>query len=241
MHFSQVRWCMGLLLCLTGLGLFAWGAWPAGKRLSILMIRPAEMQLSFSGQAYTDGEGYATQTPITTAAILETRRLVLETPNFIRLEDQAEVNLGFIQHPVLNMGEEIEGLSNLFDTHHVSVEARLEIGGLQVEPSGTLIRPLAAGQAASFTWFLWADQVQSYEGTAWFYLRFRSKDGSTSSSWPLAAQRVELSSYSLLGLSGSLARRLGGMGVLSGLLLLTDWLVRRLSLRLGISSAEAAR
>jgi len=241
MHFPQIRWCVGLLLCLTGVCLLVWGAWPAGKRFSDLIIQPHEMQLPPSGQAFTDGQENASQKLKGATAILETRRLVLETPNFSRPGDPAEVRLEFNIDSAHDNDGQNRRFANLYETHHISAEARLEVGGLQVEPPGTLIRTLAPGQSVNFNWILWPEQGQTYEGTAWFYLRYMPKDGGSSSSWPLAALRVELSPVSLLGLSGPLTRRLGGMGVLVGLLLLADLLIRRLSLRLKVISSEAAR
>jgi hypothetical protein len=240
MRFHQVRWCMGLSLCLTGLALFTWGAWPAGKSQKVLLIQPGEMQIPLAGWAPAVWEGNVRDTPTTVPAILEVRRLALETPRFLRSGDAGEVRLEFSTDLSQKVDGEIAGLSNLYDTHQVAVEARLEMGGLQVDPSGTLTRPLEPGQTVKYTWILRPEQAQVYKGAAWFYLRFMPKDGSPSSDWPLAVQRIELYSTSLLGLTGRLARWLGGMGVLVGLLLLADLLTQRLHRRGGVESFQAA-
>lgn len=241
MHFHQVRWCVGLLLFLTGLSLFAWGAWPAGNRLSLLMVQPHEMQLALARQTPSGGGGTSKDITAAVPAILEVRRLALETPRFLRPGDPGTVRLVFTTDPGQAVDGKINGLSNLYDTHYVAVVVRLEMGGLAVDPSGTLTRPLAPEQPVSFQWALLPGQAPVYEGMAWFYLRFMPRDGSPSSDWPLAAQRIKLPSISLLGLSGRLMRWLGGVGALSGSLLLADLLVCPLQRRLGMSSTKAAK
>jgi hypothetical protein len=231
---------MGLLLCLTGLVLFGWGAWPAGKRQSVLILHPHEMQLALAGKAQSGSQETARDSRVAIPAILEMRRLVLETPGFLRPGDPARVRLGFRPDPDLSGDGNLDGLSNLYDTHFVAVEARLEIGGLLLEPSGTVHRPLAPGQSVDFEWVLLPEQALVYQGTAWLYLRFLPKDGSASSDWPLVAQRVKLTSISVLGLSGRLMRWLGGMGALSGVLLLVDLLFIYLKPRPGISASKVA-
>jgi hypothetical protein len=238
MHFRWVRWCMGLLLVMTGCILLALGAWPAGKKSSVLMIRSQEMQVDLPGQALSDGEGAIGQTQLAIPAILEARRLVLETPSFLRPGDADTVILEFTSDSNRITDGEIDGLTNLYDTHYAAVEARLEMGGLQVNPSGSLIRPLSPGQAIRFSWTLLPERAQIYEGTAWFYLRFLPKDGSSSRDWPLAAQRIELTSTSWLGWSGRTTRWLGGIVSLIGLLLIADRLLSYLQRWFNPSSAR---
>ena len=240
MHFHQVRWCTGLMLCLTGLVLFGWGAWPAGKRQSVLILHPHDMQLVFAGKTQSGSQETARDSRVAIPAILEVRRLVLETPSFLRPGDLARVRLGFKPDPDLSGDGNIDALSNLYDTHFIAVEARLEIGGLPLEPSGTVNRLLAPGQSVDFEWVLLPEKAPVYAGTAWFYLRFLPKDGSASSNLPLAAQRIKLTSTSVLGMSGRLMRWLGGMGALSGVLLLFDLLFSYLKPRPGISPSRDA-
>lgn len=230
MYFQQLRWRVGLFVSLLGLALFAWGAWPGGKQLRVLMLQPHDMQLALAGASPAAWEGNVSDLPAALPAILEVRRLALETPNFLRPGDEGRVRLEFTADPGLNLEGEMDELSDLYDTHHAAVKARLEMSGVRVDPPGSLTRPLAAGQAVSFSWVLVPDQERVYEGTVWFYMRFMPKDGSPSSEWPLAAQRVELSSKSIMGLSGRMARWLGGIGALAGILLLSDLRFSRLRL-----------
>jgi hypothetical protein len=210
---------------MIGLLVFTWGAWPVGKSLSVLMVQPGEMALFPAVQSQVDDQGSASHTSNTVPAILEARKLILETSSFLRPGDPGKVGLDFVVDPDIHFAANLDGLSNIFNTHLVLAEARLEMGGVLVEPSGTLSRPLAAGQTVSFQWDLLIEKAQVYEGTVWFYLRYMPMDGSPSSKWPLMAQRIELSSLSLWGLSGRLMRLLGGMGASLGLLLVSDGLV----------------
>jgi hypothetical protein len=224
MLFRKARHSLGVLTLLAGVILFAWGAWPSRKDVDTLVIYPGEMQIPISepGQAVDVQTLLSEQVDV--PAILEVRRLILEAPVYIQTGNRDFIRLEFMPEAVSPGMDEIQGLQDIYNTHLVAVEARLEMGGLEVEPAGTLTRSLLLGQSARFEWGLTPEQARVYEGTAWLYLRFMPKDGSPGNSWPVSAQRVEIRASTLLGLSGLQARMLGGAGTLLGLALASDFL-----------------
>lgn len=226
MLFQQVRRGFGLLLLCGGLILYAWGVWPAMNTSSNLTILPREMQLLGLGDDLTQ-----VSAPAAVPAVLEVRRLSLEAPVLLRVGDQGIVKLTFAPDTDTLRTGETGGLEDVFDNHLVVMEARLEIGGLEVRPTGTLSRPLEPAQAASFEWQLFPQQAGVYEGTAWFYLRFMTKDGSSGNSQPISAQRLEIRPSSWIGLTGPQARLAGGVGVLAGLFLTGKELLRLIRYR----------
>lgn len=226
MPLFKWRWSAGLLLCLAGLVIFTLGLWPADTVRQELAFTPEDMRLTLPGTS----ADVALEEPLypkdDSPAILEVRKLVLFTPSFIRLGDPARIRLEFIPDPEGEVGRNPGEHANLFDTHHVSGEARLEFAGLSVDPPGTQSRSLAAGEAAMFQWSVDSEEERNFAGTAWFYLRYIPKDGGEVSEWPLAALNVKLPSQSIAGLSGRQARWLGGTAVLAGLFLVVDLLMR---------------
>jgi hypothetical protein len=224
MLFQKVRHSLSVLSLLTGVILFAWGAWPSRKDIHALVIYPREMQMTISGSAQAVDEQTPLSEQVNVPAILEVRRSILEVPVSIQTGNQGFIRLVFMPEAVSTGTSETQGLQDIYSTHVVAVEARLEMGGLEVDPAGTLTRPLFLDQAVHFEWNLIPMQAGVYEGTVWLYLRFMPKDGSPGHSWPVSVQRVEIRACSLLGLSGLQARRMGGAGTLLGLVLASDLL-----------------
>src|SRR5574341_1765268 len=96
-------------------------------------------------------------------AIPESRRLTLEYPPKIRAGDSDVIRLtlevdalGNVTPTAEVQGNVITGqtvqIPNLYDTHNVIAEARLDIAGLEVRPSDVISEPLAPGQSATFYW-----------------------------------------------------------------------------------------
>ena len=217
-----------MVLGLAGLVIFCVGSWPMNVKTHALTLTPEDMRLNLPEIAPPEALEDPSISQDVTPAILEIRKLVLYTPGFIRPGDPARIRLDFIPDPEGEFGIYPGEHANLFDTHHVTGEARLEFAGLTVDPHGKQSRSLAAGETASFQWSVVADEERNFGGTAWFYLRFIPKDGGQDSEWPLAALKVDLPLLSIAGLSGRQTRWLGGTAMLAGLCLVMDLLIRRL-------------
>jgi hypothetical protein len=115
---------------------------------------------------------------------------------------------------------EVVKIPNLYETHNVIAEARLDMAGMEVQPSGTISEPLSQGQAVTFYWSVRPKESGNYEGTAWLHLRFVPKGGGEESSIPLSVQFIEIEAQSFLGfLNGGAARGVGVLGSVIGSIL----------------------
>ncbi len=159
-----------------------------------------------------------------TPAIQEQRQLTLEFPLVIRAGDADVIRLAFEMGDVgtLNPGG---SFPNVFGTHHVMVEARLEMPGVDIRPDTTISETLLPGQKVTFYWSVLPAEVGKYKGTVWFYLRFIPMQGGDEQRLALSAQQIDIEVTSILGIKADLARWLGVGGTLLGLFLAFPYLV----------------
>lgn len=161
-------------------------------------------------------------------AISEARRLTLEFPPVMRTGDSIRIRLqlelddrGNIVPTAVVEGNVVAGevvvIPNLYETHNVIAEARLDMAGMQVQPGGTISEPLLPGGSVTFYWSVRPEKSGKYEGTAWLHLRFMPKDGGQESRIPVSVQFLEIEATSFLGfLPGSTARGIGALGSVLG-------------------------
>jgi len=171
--------------------------------------------------------------------------LSLEYPAIIRAGDAERVilTLEVDEHghltPTAQVGGnvirgEIISIPNVYETHNLMAEARLDLAGMQVQPAGTVSETMLPGQKVVFFWSIRPEQVGNYKGTAWLYLRFIPKDGGPDLRQALSAQLIEIDAVTLLGLRGGPARWLGAFGTAVGAVLgfpliedVIQWLISR--------------
>lgn len=161
-------------------------------------------------------------------AIPESRRLTLEFPPSMRTGDSTRIRLqlevddrGNITPTAIVEGNIVTGevveIPNLYETHHVIAEARLDMAGMEVQPAGTISEPLSQGGSVTFYWSVHPEGTGKYEGTAWLHLRFVSKTGGEESRIPVSVQFLEIEARSFLGfLDGGAARGIGALGSVLG-------------------------
>ncbi len=160
-------------------------------------------------------------------ALPERRRLTLEFPPRIRAGDSDVVRLTLEVDDLGNVtptaeiggnvvtGKVIE-IPNLYDTHHVTAEARFDMAGMEISPPGLDSQPLAQGTSVTFRWSIHPEQVGDYRGTIWLYLRFVDKVSGEESRTTVSAQIVEIEAVNFLGFSGAFARTAGVLGSVVG-------------------------
>ena len=171
----------------------------------------------------------ATQIPtaIPLPAIPEKRRLTLEYPAEIRLGDTDIIrltlevdDLGNITPTALYQGNVISGavveIPNLYETHKVTAEARLDMSGPIITPLEKVSEPLLPGQAVTFFWSVRPQDAGRYRGTVWLFLRFVDRSSGEESEKALSAQRVEIEATTFWGLEANTARVAGGVGSVIG-------------------------
>jgi hypothetical protein len=174
----------------------------------------------------------ATAAPLPTAppAILETRRLTLDWPPIIRAGDSDVIRLtlevdeqGNLTPTAAYEGHVVTGetvaIPDVFATCNVLAEARLDLAGVEVNPSGLVSETLRPGQRVTFSWSVRPAEVGIYRGTAWFFLRFIPLAGGAGEERALAALPVEIEAVSFFGLHAGPARWLGAVGSFIGGLL----------------------
>jgi len=160
-------------------------------------------------------------------AIPEKRRLTLEFPEKIRVGDADIVRLTLEVDDLGNVtptaviegnvvtGEVIE-IPNLYETHHVIVESKFDVAGLQVSPAESISQTLSPGQTLNFFWSVRPQETGVYRGTLWLFLHFVDKLSGEESRKTVSAQIVEIEAVNFFGLSANLVRGMGAVGSVVG-------------------------
>lgn len=165
--------------------------------------------------------------PTAQPAIPENRLLVLEWPPRIKTGDAKVIRLSLVMDERGNMtptafveGNQLQTepvqVPNLYATHDVIAEVRLDMAGIEYTPSGDVAEPLRPGQPVTFLWSVRPNDAGSYQGTIWVHLRFVPFGGGPETRSVLSAQIIEIQAVNLLGLGGSAARVLGSIGTVLG-------------------------
>ena len=161
-------------------------------------------------------------------AIPETRRLTLEFPPKMRAGVEGDIvrltlevdDLGNITPTAQFEGNVITGevieIPDLYETHNVTAEARLDIAGMQIQPSGAIYEPLKRGQSATFFWSIRPQETGIYRGTVWLHLNFAEISTGEQSRIAVSAQTVEIEAVDFFGLSVNVARTSGVIGSIIG-------------------------
>ncbi len=191
---------------------------------------PETFPISMPTQSVSVPEIQPTQV-IAVPAIPETRRLTLEYPSRMRAGVEGDVirltlevdDLGNVTPTAQLDGnvviDETIEIPNLYETHNVTAEARLDLAGMQVQPANSVFEPLKPGQSVTFYWSIRPPQPGKYRGTIWLHLNFRDKSTREESRIAVSAQSVEIEAVDFFGLSVNLARTSGVIGsVVGGLL-----------------------
>lgn len=167
-------------------------------------------------------------------AIPEARRLTLEFPPKMRAGVEGDIvrltlevdDLGNITPTAqiegnVVVGETIE-IPDLYETHNVIAEARLNMAGMEVQPPEAILEPLERGRSATFYWSVRPQEPGAYRGTVWLHLNFENKStgehpqGVTRSRIAVSAQIVEIEAVDFFGLSVNVARTSGMVGSIVG-------------------------
>ncbi len=161
------------------------------------------------------------------AAIPERRRVTLEFPPQIRAGDSDIVrltlevdDLGGLTPTASFEGNQVTGetveIPNLYETHNVIAEARLDLAGAEVRPSEIVRAPMGPEQSVTFYWSVRPLSKGTFKGTAWLFLRFVDKLTGEESQMAVSAQVVSIKTTDLFGFSAGFARTTGAIGTLIG-------------------------
>ena len=166
--------------------------------------------------------------PSAPPAVLESRRLTLEFPPKMRAGVEGDIirltlevdDLGNITPTAqvegnVVVGETIE-IPDLYETHNVTAEARLDLAGMQVQPAEAIYEPLKRGQSATFYWSIRPQETGVYRGTVWLHLNFADKSTGEESRIAVSAQIIEIKAVDFFGLSVNVVRMSGVVGSVVG-------------------------
>lgn len=230
----RILFSIGLLLAILACG--GTGAAPEPAEPLPTQEAPAQeapAEEAPAEEAPTAEQPDGTQFPIIAVpppAVPERRRLTLEYPPQIRAGDSDVVRLTLEVDQAGNItptaavegnvvtGEIIE-IPNLYETHHVIVEARFDVAGLDVTPPDLTSQTLSPGQTVRFFWSIRPEEVGIYRGTIWLYLRFVDKVNAEESQTAVSAQIVEIEAVNLFGIPANVVRVAGGAGSVIGSIL----------------------
>lgn len=176
--------------------------------------------------------GISSDTPPTqvspSPAIPETRRLTLEYPpkmkagaesDVIRLtlevDEQGNITPTAQVEGNLVTGEVIQ-IPNLYETHTVTAEARIDMAGMDVQPAGAIFEPMTPGQSVKFFWSIRPQETGVYRGTVWLHLVFVDRVSGEESRMAVSAQIVEIEAVDFFGFSVNLAKTSGLVGSVVG-------------------------
>ena len=101
------------------------------------------------------------------------------------------------------------GGADVYAANTVIAEARLDLGGMNVQPAETVSEPLLPGRGVTFFWSVQPVETGRFSGTVWFYLRFIPKNGGPERRQTISAQAIEIESGTLFGIHPEPARWLG--------------------------------
>ncbi len=161
-------------------------------------------------------------------SIPESRRLTLEFPSKMRAGVEGDVirltlevdDLGNITPTAQIEGNTVVGdtiqIPDLYETHNVTAEARLDLAGMQVQPAEAIYEPLKRGQSATFYWSIHPQTPGTYRGTVWLHLNFSEKITGEQSRIAISAQMVQIKAVDFFGLSVTVARASGVVGSVVG-------------------------
>jgi len=171
----------------------------------------------------------ASPIPVTTSqpAIPERRLLSLEFPPRIRAGDSDIIRLtlhvddsGNITPTAVVEGNVVTGdvieIPNLYETHHVIAEARLDMAGVQISPPDLSSQTLLPGQSIMFFWSFRPESAGKYRGTVWLFLRFVDKVSGEESRKAVSAQVVDIEAVNLFGVPAKVIRSVGAFGSVIG-------------------------
>lgn len=177
-----------------------------------------------------DGFPDVTPTPAR-PAVPESRRLVLEYPPRMKANVEGDIirltlevdDLGNMTPTAEFAGNVVTGeivqIPDLYETHLITAEARLDMAGMNVQPSGSTFEPLKPGLPVTFYWSIRPQEVGTYRGTAWLHLNFQEISTGEKSRVAVSAQIVEVEAVDFFGFSFNAVRATGVLGsVLGGMI-----------------------
>jgi hypothetical protein len=219
-----------VLLILTACGEMVFPAASEEPSTSLTMVASTPTPAAALTQIFVPTQSLSpTQIPVQ-PEIPETRRLVLEFPPKVKAGVESDIvrltlevdefgNITPTAHTEGNVviGEVIK-IPNLYETHNVTAEARFDLAGMEIQPSGAIYQPLKRGESVTFYWSIRPQTTGVYRGTIWLHLNFVERSSGEESRMALSAQFVEIEAVDFFGFSVDFVRTSGVVGSVLGVI-----------------------
>ena len=166
--------------------------------------------------------------PAVQPTIPEMRHLTLEYPPKMKAGAESDVirlTLEVDEQGNITPTAQVEGntvtgetiqIPNLYETHMVTAEARIDMAGMDVQPSGAIFEPMTPGQSVKFFWSIRPQDTGVYRGTVWLHLVFVDRISGEESRMAVSAQIIEIEAVDFFGFSVNVARTSGVVGSIVG-------------------------
>jgi hypothetical protein len=208
--WKKIRPLLSFCLLAISIVLIIWSLLPAQHLVEVQSVQPDLKGINASGEKQPH--------------LVENRLVRLEWPASVRIGDEAEIRLVFENIKESSSSTELKGgFYNIYDRYNIMAEARVEAAGLTIEPANPTRVSMPPRQPVHFKWVVSTQQAGIYHGQVWLSLRFLPLDGSMPIQEPVYVNDIDLNVTSMMGLSSSRARLVGGLcGVISILLFSGD-------------------
>lgn len=220
---NHTRKWLAIISLLMSLGVLLGASWPFPSARDVVPFPPTQVEVVIKPPT--------TSVEVVTDAVLkEMRKISFEWPEKIRLGDSDIFRLtlemdetGSVTPTLVVEGQQATGtpveIPDLYDTHNLVAEARLDLAGADVMPQGSVQEPLRRGQTLNFYWSVHPQQVGRTRGTLWLFLNIVPRKGGESERKALLSKQMELETVSVLGMPANLARWFGAIGAVVSVVL----------------------
>jgi len=111
-----------------------------------------------------------------------------------------ELDQDFISNNNLSEFNDFQEIISL-DTYYVNLEARVELAGIDVNPSGVISKNILPGQKISFTWVILGKFTGEFQGMIWLYMNLIPKESSEKTLKEIIlAKPINIQVHNFLGL-----------------------------------------
>lgn len=207
-----------MAIWIISISLLVWCEWPINSSISEISFPPGKLLIFPSNEP-----SITIERPLT---LPEERKLILEWKPILRKGDTSNVQMSFIQPEpsgidLTDLSLFETNLDSIYDHYTITAESRMDLTGLELDPTGVSGQVLPEGKNIYFTWNVVPGRDGAYEGTIWFYLILYPKNERPSLiQHAVSAQAIDIKVISILGVNSNFWRFLGVFGLLVGLFLL---------------------
>jgi hypothetical protein len=224
-----LRRAFGWILFLVSLVIFGWGVRPTSFENQKVLFSSQELWSPSVEHTGSESDLDTEDVPA--------NQLLFEFPKSLRRGDAGIIRMAFEPSSSENSHSAPPDSATIppsedNDVCRSVLRARLDLSGIRHTPTGEISQKLALDHPVIFLWNLSPEKAGIFNGNVWLHALCVPEIGTSEIGKVLAAKQVNIRVTSLFGLSGSLSRAIGGVGVFMGLTLgLEGWLFKLLKIQ----------